>query len=113
MVKDLKKKLRIKLVVLNNESDETKAKSLAQDMILRNKVKFIVNGMDPPHMRAPIAAACEQYKVIHITGCGPYEAWMGLRKSVPKPWQYTWRQALRSPHLPNQGIFEPEKWDIR
>ena len=29
-------------------------------------------------------------KVVQISGCGPYEAWMGMRKSVEKPWQYTW-----------------------
>ena len=109
MVKDLKKKLRIKLIVLDNESDETKARSLAQDMILRDKVKFIVNGMDPPHMRAPIAAVCEQNKVIQITGCGPYEAWMGLRSSVPKPWQYTWTAsfAIATPAKP--GDFRAAK----
>ena len=109
MIKDLKKKLRIKLVILDNESDETKARSLAQDMILRDKVKFIVNGMDPPHMRAPIAAVCEQNKVIQITGCGPYEAWMGLRKSVPKPWQYTWTAsfAIATPAKP--GDFRAGK----
>jgi branched-chain amino acid transport system substrate-binding protein len=109
MVKDLNKKLPVKLVVLDNESDETKARSLAQDMILRDKVKFIVNGMDPPHMRAPIAAVCEQNKVIHITGCGPYEAWMGLRNSVPKPWQYTWTAsfAIATPAKP--GDFRAGK----
>jgi branched-chain amino acid transport system substrate-binding protein len=109
MVKDLKKKLPIKLVILDNESDETKARSLVQDMISRDKVKFIVNGMDPPHLRAPIAAVCEQNKVVQITGCGPYEAWMGLRNSVPKPWQYTWTAsfAIATPAKP--GDFRAGK----
>jgi len=108
-VKDLKKKLPIKLTILDNESDETKASSLAQNLILRDKVKFIVNGIDPPHLRAPIATVCEQYKVIHITGCGPYEAWMGLRNSVPKPWQYTWTAsfAIATPAKP--GDFRAGK----
>jgi len=108
-VKDLKKKLPIKLIVVNNESDETKAGSLAQNLILRDKVKFIVNGMDPPHVRAPIAAACEQNKVIHITGCGPYEAWMGLRKSAPKPWQYTWTASFAIATPAKAGDFRAGK----
>ena len=101
-VKALGRKLPIKLVIVDNESDESKAGTLAQDLILRDKVQFIINGMDPPHMRAPIAAACERYKVVQISGCGPYEAWMGMRKSVEKPWQYTWTQsfAIATPAKP-------------
>jgi branched-chain amino acid transport system substrate-binding protein len=108
-VKEAGKKLPIRIIVVDNESSETKARTLAQDLILRDKVKFIVNGMDPPHMRAPIAAVSERYKVIHITGVGPYEAWMGLRKSVEKPWQYTWTAsfAIATPAKP--GDFRAGK----
>jgi len=101
-VKESGRKLPIELVVLDNEGDPTKAGTLAQDLILRDKVQFIVNGMDPPHMRAPIAGVCERYKVVQISGCGPYEAWMGMRKSVEKPWQYTWTPsfAIATPAKP-------------
>jgi ABC-type branched-subunit amino acid transport system substrate-binding protein len=96
------KKLPIKVSVVDNESDETKAGSLARDLILRDKVDFIVNGIDPPHMRAPIATVCERYKVPHISGVGPYEAWMGMRKSLDQPWRYTWTPsfAIATPAKP-------------
>lgn len=101
-VKEYGKKLPIRLVVVDHESDETKAGTLAQDVILRDKVKFIVNGMETPHVRAPIAAVCERYKVPMVTGVGPYEAWMGMRNSVEKPWQYTWASsfAIATPAKP-------------
>jgi len=89
-VKEYDKKLPIRLVVVNNESDPIKAGTLAEDLILRDKVQFIVNGMDVPHMRAPIAVVLERHQVPQVTGNGPYEAWMGLRTAVEKPWQYTW-----------------------
>jgi len=89
-VKEYDKKLPIRLVIVNNESDPTKAGALAEDLILHDKVQFIVNGMDVPHMRAPIAIVLERHKVPQVTGNGPFESWMGLRTSVEKPWQYTW-----------------------
>ena len=108
-VKEYGKKLPIKLIIVDNESDESKAGTLAQDLILRDKVKFIVNGMAPPHIRAPIAAVCERYKVPMVTGCGPYEAWMSMRNSVEKPWQYTWTAsfAIATPAKP--GDFRDGK----
>jgi ABC-type branched-subunit amino acid transport system substrate-binding protein len=108
-VKEYGKKLPIKLVIVDNESDESKAGTLAQDLILHDEVKFIVNGIDPPHMRAPIATVCERYKVPHVTGVGPYEAWMGMRNSVEKPWQYTWASsfAIATPAKP--GDFRAGK----
>ncbi|MBW1996814.1 MAG: ABC transporter substrate-binding protein [Deltaproteobacteria bacterium] len=108
-VKEYGKKIPIKLSILDNESDETKAGTLAQNLILQDKVSFIVNGIDPPHMRAPIATVCERYKVVHITGVGPYEAWMGMRKSLDRPWQYTWTPsfAIATPAKP--GDFRAGK----
>ena len=101
-VKEYDKKLPIKLIIVDNESDESKSGTLAQDLILRDKVKFILNGMAPPHIRAPIAAVCERYKVPQVTGVGPYEAWMSMRNSVENPWQYTWTPsfAIATPAQP-------------
>ena len=81
----------------------------AQDLILKEKVNFIVNGMDPPHMRAPIANVCERYKTIQITGCGPYEAWMSMRSSVEKPWQYTWTSSFSIATPAKPGDFREGK----
>jgi len=82
--------MKIKLVVVDYESDPAKAGALAEDVILRSKVQFIVHGIEPPHVRAPIAVKCEAHKVPHVTGVGPFEAWMGLRAEAPVPWTYTW-----------------------
>jgi ABC-type branched-subunit amino acid transport system substrate-binding protein len=109
MVKEYGKKLPIELVVLDNEGDPAKAGTLAQSLILNDKVNFIVNGMDPPHMRAPIAGVTERYKVVHISGAGPYEAWMSMRNSVEKPWQYTWTPSFAIGTPPKPGDFREGK----
>ena len=104
-VKALDRKLPIKLTILDNESDPAKSGTLAEDLILREGVQFIVNGIDPPHMRAPIAMVCERNKTPQITGCGPYEAWMGLRKTAAAPWQYTWTPSFAIATPAPEGDF--------
>lgn len=93
-VKEYRKKLPIKLFIVDNQSEQSRAGTLAQYLILNDKVKFIVNGMDPPFIRASIAQICDRYRVVQVTGVGPYEAWMALQKSAGKPWRYTWASSF-------------------
>lgn len=83
-------KMPVKLVLVNSESDPNKAGTLAESLITNDKVQFMVNGIEPPFMRAAVASKCEQYSIPHVTGCGPYEAWMTLKKEAAKPWNHTW-----------------------
>jgi branched-chain amino acid transport system substrate-binding protein len=108
-VKEYGKKIPLEVVVVDNESDESKAATLAQELILRDKVHIIVNGMDPPHMRAPIATVCDRYKTPMVTGVGPYEAWMGMRNSMEKPWQYTWASSFAIGTPAQKGDFREGK----
>lgn len=83
-------KMPIKLIVVDNESDPNKTATLTEALILNDKVQFMVNGIDPPHIRSGAATKCEQYNIPHVTGNGPYEAWMTLKKEAAKPWNHTW-----------------------
>jgi len=83
-------KMPIKLIVVDNESDPNKTATLTESLILSDKAQFIVNGIDPPHIRSQAAIKCEQYGIPHITGNGPYESWMTLKGEAPKPWTHTW-----------------------
>jgi len=89
-VQEFGRKLPIKLIAVNSESDPMKAGSLAENLILNDKVNFLVPNMEPPPMIAPIATVADRYKIPHITGHGPLEPWLGMRMEVDPPWQYTW-----------------------
>jgi branched-chain amino acid transport system substrate-binding protein len=104
-VEEYGKKLPIKLFVVDNESDPIKAGTLAEDLILRDKVQFVVNGMDVPHMRGPIAIVLERHQIPQITGNGPYEGWMGLRMEAAEPWQYTWSCSFAIATPAKEGDF--------
>jgi len=88
------KKIPIKLVIVDNESDPNKAGSLAESLIVQDKVNFIASGDEPPPMHAGVSQACEKHKVVYVTSTGPEEPWAAMRQETPTKWQYTWATGL-------------------
>ncbi len=88
------KKLPIKLDVVDDESDPNKAGSLAENLIVQNKVNFICSSDEPPPMHAGVSHAADRYKIPYVTSVGPFEPWMGMRQETPTKWQYTWATGL-------------------
>ena len=72
-VKEYNKKLPIKLVVVNSESDPVKTRPLAEDLILRDKVHFLVVGGEPPTTTSGVSHAADKYKVPFVSCCGTWE----------------------------------------
>ena len=93
-VKEFGRKLPIKLVIVNNESDPLKAGSLAESLIVNDKVHFLAYGDEPPPMHAGTSTVADRYKVPYICTTGPMEPWMGMRMEVKGHWQYTWATGL-------------------
>ena len=88
------KKIPIKLVIVDNESDPNKAGSLAESLIVQDKVNFIVSGDEPPPMHPGVSQAAEKHKVVYVTSTGPEEPWAAMRQETPTKWQYTWATGL-------------------
>lgn len=89
-VKEYGKKLPIKLIVVDRQSDVIKARTLSEHLVLRDKVHFLISPMEPPPMIAATAMIAEKYKVPHVGINGPMEPWLAMRNAVDKPWEYTW-----------------------
>jgi branched-chain amino acid transport system substrate-binding protein len=94
LVKEYQKKLPIKLVIVNTESDPLKAGSLAESLIVSNKVNFLAYGDQPPPMNAGISNIADRYKVPYVCSTGPMEPWEAMRQEVERHWQYTWAAGL-------------------
>jgi len=86
--------LDIELIVVNTESDESKAGTLAESLILSDKVNFLAYGDQPPPMNAPIATKAEEYEIPYICTTGPAEPWLGMRADAAGQWSYTWATGL-------------------
>ena len=89
-VKEYDKKLPIRLIVVNSESDPVKTIPLAENLILRDKVNFLVVGGEPPTTTSGVSNAADKYEVPFISCCGPFEPWKAMRDAAPRHWKYTW-----------------------
>jgi branched-chain amino acid transport system substrate-binding protein len=83
-------KYTIALTVVDDQSDPTKAGTLAESLITQNNVQFIVTGDEPPPMHPAVSNVVERYKIPYISSCGPFEPWTALRNATDTKWQYTW-----------------------
>jgi len=89
-VKEYGKKIPMKLIVVDNESDPGKSATLAEELILRYKVHFLAPPNQPLTLNIPQANTADKYKIPRVTGGCPMEPWLGLRRDVNPPWQYSW-----------------------
>lgn len=93
-VEEYSKNLTLELVIRNTESDEAKAGSIAESLILTDKVHFLAYGDQPPPMSAAIAAKAQTHKIPYICTTGPAEPWLAMRAEAPGDWSYTWAAGL-------------------
>jgi ABC-type branched-subunit amino acid transport system substrate-binding protein len=97
------KKMPVKLIIVDNESDPNKAGILAQDLVVRDRVNFIVSGDEPPPMHPAISMVCDRYKIPYVTSVGPLEPWAAMRNATDTKWPYTWATGLFAIATPVQA----------
>ena len=93
-VKDLGKKLPIKLIVVDNESSAEKSATLEEDLIVNRKVNFQAPPNQPLPTQIPQALIADKYKIPRVSGGCPMEPWLGVRNSATPPFQYSWTYAF-------------------
>jgi branched-chain amino acid transport system substrate-binding protein len=74
-IKDLGKKLPIKIKSADTESNPTKAAEVASKLILQDKVDLMVV-LHTPDTVNPVGAVCERYQVPCISSVAPIEPWL-------------------------------------
>jgi len=87
-VEEYGRKLPVKLIVTDCESDLIKMGTLTEDLILHDGVRFLFSQTGPLPI-GPCSIA-DKYKVPHIISGGPLEPWLALRMGVTPHWPYTW-----------------------
>jgi branched-chain amino acid transport system substrate-binding protein len=89
-VKKYGKKLPVKWITRDCQSDPLKVAPLTEDLILKEKVHFLGGHFEVPTMRQGTAMMADKYKIPAVFGVGTYEAWMGMRQAATPPWKYSW-----------------------
>ena len=81
---------KIMLNVVDDQSDPTKAGTLAENLITQSNVQFILSGDEPPPMHPAVSNVAERYKIPYVMSTGPFEPWSAMRNATDTKWQYTW-----------------------
>ena len=106
-VEEYGRKLPVRLIVADNESDLIKAGTLVENLILHDKVNLLLAQTLPmPTGGAPLA---DKYKIPNIIGGGPLEPTLAMRGESESHWPYTWHCgfAIAMPAPP--GDFRHDK----
>ena len=74
-LKELGKKLPVKVKAADTESNPTKAAEVASKLILHDKVDLMVVAHTPDTVN-PVGAICERYQVPCISSVAPIESWL-------------------------------------
>jgi branched-chain amino acid transport system substrate-binding protein len=74
-IKELGKRLPIKVKAMDTESNPTKAAEVASKLILKDKVDLMMC-MGTPDTVNPVDAICERYQVPAISSVAPIEPWL-------------------------------------
>ena len=88
-IKEYNRKLPVRLVMLDDQSDPIKAGTLVESLILQDKVNFLLIGGGNPPGYAAAAVAAQKYKVPAVGDDGPYESNRAMWEPVGG-WKYTW-----------------------
>jgi branched-chain amino acid transport system substrate-binding protein len=89
-VKAFGKKLPLEIIVVNTESDPAKAGALAEQLLVSEKVHFLVTGNEPPPMHNRAATVAARYNVVHLAHAAVLEPWLAMRQNASPPWKNTW-----------------------
>jgi len=103
-VEEYDKKLPIKLVIFDNESDPTKAGTLSENLIVIEGADFLVSPPQWPPFISAIATVAERYQTPFLGFAGPFEPNNALREAAGN-WKYTWESGFALGAPPPPGDF--------
>jgi branched-chain amino acid transport system substrate-binding protein len=109
MVKELGRKLPVRLVLLDNQSSPIKAGTLAESLILQDKVNFLVSGNESPPAFASTATQADKYKIPYVGNIGPFEPYQALASQATPPWSYIWGTGFHIGAPAEKGDFREGK----
>lgn len=108
-LKEYGRKVPVRLVVVDNQSDPRKAGALEEDLILKQKVNFLCPPNQPIPLAIPEAIAAERFKVVRVSGGTPEEPWLAVRKDSSPKWDHSWTYtlAIASPAAKGSAVDKP------
>lgn len=107
MVKEFNRKIPVTLKLLDDQSDTTQIGTLAQSLILSDKVNFLVCSPMWPQDIAAVATVAEKNKTPFVAFAGPFEPNQAIRESSGG-FKYTWESGFAIGAPPPPGDFRTD-----
>ena len=89
-VEEYGKKIPVKWITVDCESDPTKVATLTENLILNVEVHFLGGHFEVPTMRQGTAQMAQEYGIPAVFGVGTYELWREMQAAATEPWTYSW-----------------------
>jgi branched-chain amino acid transport system substrate-binding protein len=109
MIKEYNRKLPVRLVMLDNQSNPIKAGTLAESLILQDKVNFLVSGNESPPAFVSTATQADKYKIPYVGNIGPFEPFDALASQANPRWSYVWGTGFHIGAPAEKGDFREGK----
>ena len=116
-IKQYNRKIRVREIMVDSQSDPTKMGSLAENLLLRDKVNFLTTSNGTTGDFVGAANLADRNKIPYISVVGPAEVWGGVRSQMNPPWEYAWALgfAIGTPAPPEDfrskpGYTQMESW---
>lgn len=93
-VKEYGRKIPVRAIVVDNQSDPRKAGALEEELILKHKVHFLAPPNQPIPLAIPEAIAAERFKKVRVSGGTPEEPWLAVRNEASPKWDHSWTYTL-------------------
>ncbi|MCL6477873.1 MAG: ABC transporter substrate-binding protein [Peptococcaceae bacterium] len=93
-VKEYDRRIPVKAIVLDNESDPGKSMTLEENLITQYKVHVLAPPNQPIDLAIPQAIVAERYGVPRVSGGTPNEPWQAARKEAKPTWEHTFTYTL-------------------
>ena len=101
-IKELGKKLPIKIIAMDTESNPSKAAEVASRLILKEKVDLMMTTGTPDTVN-PVSAVCERYKVPCIGTFAPIQPWL---TGGPYKWSFLYFVSVEDVIKIHLGIWD-------
>ena len=93
-IKEYGRKIPVRVIVVDNQSDPRKAGVLEEELILKHKVHFLAPPNQPIPLAIPEAIAAERFKKVRVSGGTPEEPWLAVRNDSSPKWDHSWTYTL-------------------
>jgi branched-chain amino acid transport system substrate-binding protein len=90
LVKQYNRKLPVKLVQVDDQSNSLNSGTLAESLVLHDNVNFLTGSPQSPPAFAAIANVSQKYKIPYVDDSGPFEPYNAQRSQASPVWTYAW-----------------------